>query len=70
MSGPKKPGRSRCLSVPTQRINMRKEVLHVNVQSIPQPLSKPSCDLSVGCSLGVSPRRIGGANHTSLRGPE
>ena len=37
---------------------------------IPVTEIRARCDLSVGCSLGVSPRRIGGANQTNLRGPE
>ena len=32
-------------------------------------LVAPSCDLSVGCSLGVSPRRIGGANQPVPEAP-
>jgi len=30
---------------------------------------QPSCDLSVGCSLGVSPRGIGGATMPAAEAP-
>ena len=40
-----------------------------SIYSTTYGLYNSSCDLSVGCSLGVSPRRIGGANQPASEAP-